>query len=145
MHVDSILTRTNTYSLTVKELKSTLWTAIWGTTLFRVFFHSLWVRSLGRPWCLCCVSFFQDKRVQIVTHARPGRKKTPHTGVDPGKLYERTLRLKFASFEWFVTLSWTETPLKEWNNRHSFERAISLRGTTRNVNSGVFYPFTFRE
>ena len=39
-------------------------------------------------------------------------------------------------FEWFFTLSWSETPLKEWNNHHSFWRAIWR--TARNVKSGVF-------
>ena len=46
-------------------------------------------------------------------------------------------------FECFFTLSWNGTQFKEWNNRHSFWRAVW--GTTRNVKSGVFHSFTFRE
>ena len=40
-----------------------------------------------------------------------------------GKLFfewSSTLGLKFASFFVDFTLSWSETPLKEWNNLHSF-------------------------
>ena len=53
----------------------------------------LWVRSISFPGStpVCGVFFFQDERVQIITHVRPGEKKPPHTGVDPGKLKERTL------------------------------------------------------
>ena len=48
---------------------------------------------LGRPRCVA-VFFSQDERVQIITHVRPRKKKTPHTGVDPGKLkYFRELYL----------------------------------------------------
>ena len=52
------------------------------------------------------------------------------------------LDLSLHLFEWFVTLSWSETPLKEWNNHHPLGRAIW--GTARNVKSGVFHSFTFR-
>ena len=38
------------------------------------------------------VFFFQEERVQIITHVHPRKKKTSHTGVDPGKLNERTHR-----------------------------------------------------
>ena len=53
---------------------------------------NLWVRSISFPGStpVCGVFFFQDERVQIITHVRPEKKKMPHTGVDPGKLNERT-------------------------------------------------------
>ena len=39
-----------------------------------------WVRSFSFPGAtpVCGVFFFQDERVQIITHVRPG-KKTCHT------------------------------------------------------------------
>ena len=50
-----------------------------------------WVRSFSFPGStpVCDEVFFWDERVQIITHVRPG-KNPPHTGVDPGKLNERT-------------------------------------------------------
>ena len=57
------------------------------TTPYRV--HSF---SFPGPTPSCGVFLFQDERVQIITHVRPGKKKTPHTWVDPGKLNERTHR-----------------------------------------------------
>ena len=53
-----------------------------------------WVRSFSSPGStpVCGVFFFQDKRVQIITHVRPGKKTPPHTGVDPGKLNERIIQ-----------------------------------------------------
>ena len=46
--------------------------------------------SLPGSTPVCCIFFFQDERVQIITQVRPGKKNPPHTGVDPGKVNERT-------------------------------------------------------
>ena len=54
------------------------------------------MRSISFPgWTpVFGVFFFQDERVQIITHIVL-EKKPPHTGVDPGKLNERTLYVKW--------------------------------------------------
>ena len=41
--------------------------------------HSFHLASLGRPR-VCGGFFFQDERVQIITHVRPGKKTTTHWG-----------------------------------------------------------------
>ena len=53
------------------------------------------VRSFSFPGStpVCGVFFFQNERERIITHVRPGNKKAPHTGVDHGKLNERTQSL----------------------------------------------------
>ena len=47
----------------------------------------------------CVAGFFQDERVQIITHVRPGKKTPPHTGVDPGQLNEHTLYVRVIGVE----------------------------------------------
>ena len=49
-----------------------------------------WFSSIPGSTPVCGIFFSQDECVQIITHVHPGKKKTPHTGVDPGKLNERT-------------------------------------------------------
>ena len=62
----------------------------WRPCVFHVKLYR--VRSISFPGStpVCGVFFFQDERVQIISHVRPGKKNRQHTGVDPGKLNERT-------------------------------------------------------
>ena len=50
----------------------------------------------------------------------------------------------FQSFGVIFTLSWSETPLKEWNNHHSYSAAI-MRDNLECIKSGVFTLLHFRE
>ena len=60
----------------------------------------LWVRSFSFPGSTpVCGGFFSKTNLGSYLHTFVLGKKTPHTGVDPGKLNERTVWLRRGMFD----------------------------------------------